>query len=220
MDRPKLEPLEIVSGAHSAFVILRGLASESKFGVIAHQVWIQQLRAAGFEGSIYQYWWDSSHSVFHYVKVKSRAKEVGRSYLANDLLTLKEPYINIIAHSMGCRIPYHMLKIWNERNEQHPLQKRLHNCIFLGGHIKRDCSRAWHLFPRYFFGQLFNCYNPKDKTLKRFHKTVGRLDKSSCGRKPIEYSHSRLINVEINTIGSSHSQYINVLSNYLFFPKR
>ena len=220
MDNPRLIPLEVIPNSNSAFVILRGLSSEHKIGIECHQEWVSQLRQSGFAGSIYQYWWDSSPYVHTYFKVKSRAKTVGRHHFAADLMSVKEQQMNILAHSMGCRIPYHMLQLWNERGEYHPVQKRLETCVFLGGHIKRDTSRPWHLFPQYFSSGLFNFYNKKDKTLKKFHKTMGLLDSSPCGRKPIEYQHPQIVNINVESIAKSHSQYISVLSRYLRFRSR
>ena len=212
MDRPHLIPLDIRPDQDSACIILRGLGSQEKRGVAAHSTWVSQLRALGFQGSIYQYWWDSSPYTFTYNKVKSRAKEVGQYYFADDIAQCPEKKIHIVAHSMGCRIPYHAIQMWEKTGSSHPLQGRLQHCIFLGGYIKRDSSRPWNLFPKYFCGHIFNLYNRKDKTLKSVHKTFGRFFASPCGRKPIEFSHPKIHNIEITSIGKSHSDYINVLA--------
>lgn len=219
MDRPQLIPLQIVHNATAAMIIIRGLGSEYKKGREAHHKWITELRAAGFKGSIYQYWWDSSPNTYTYFKVKSRAKKVGRLFMADDLSNCPEQSINIIAHSMGCRIPYNMLKEWEKIGRPHSIQSRLKSCIFLGGHIKRDTERSWHVFPKYFSRGLYNFYNPKDKTLKNFHKTMGIFDSSPCGRKPIELKDPKIVNREVSSIGNSHKgdDYISVLSKYVSF---
>ena len=219
MDKPELLPLQIVPNSVAAMVIIRGLGSEHKKGREHHHTWIRELRSAKFKGSIYQYWWDSSPNTHTYFKVKSRAKEVGHFYMADDLFSCPEQSINIVAHSMGCRIPYNMLKDWKKTGQTHSIQSRLKSCIFLGGHIKRDASRPWHLFPKYFSRGLYNFYNPKDETLKMFHKTMGVFDSSPCGRKPIELKDPKIINRKVSSIGSSHKgdDYISVLSRYVSF---
>ena len=235
MDSPQLYSID-VTPSKEALVIIRGLASQEKVGLWDHRLWIEPIRRMGFTGSIYHYWWDSTGTALNYSKAKSRAKKVGQYHFGDDLSTLQEPQISIIAHSMGCRIPYHFVQNVNldtqnpvfhlpgnslfgqlQKNltRQNPLQDRLKNFILVGGHIKRDTGRPWHLFPQFFSGTIHNLYNPDDSKLALWHKTFGRFDKSSCGRKPIKYKHPRLKNHRVTDIGSSHSKYYQVLDKYI-----
>ena len=72
MIRPELIPIDTRKNQDSAYILSRGLGSENKKGAAAHAMWISQLRTLGFQGSIYQYWWDSSPYTFTYNKYDLR----------------------------------------------------------------------------------------------------------------------------------------------------
>lgn len=210
MDAPQLVPLLPTLGPDHALILIQGYMSEHDT-VDEEGKWATALREAGWTGAIYHLWWDASSIegalwsgpliVNHFGKVKSRAKRVGRDHLLGLLaLDVQESSVSLLGFSMGARIVYYGL-----------LEARHHNldiidAYLMSGALRRDSSKKWHKAVEGCQGLLINVHNKSDDVLTRLYKPIA-WGQNPCGRKPIKYSHPRIVNIDARYVVNSSSHW-------------
>lgn len=215
MDKPYLALIDQCQSSSEALIVIRGYFCEDNF-TTKEQLWIDRIRKAGWKGSIYHLWWESSSDSpwnktrlhLRWDQVKSRAKKVGRDYLFNLVSTIPEKSISLIGYSLGVRVIYYGIQSWSNSS------KILKSTILLGGAVRRN--KDWGIRASMLDGKLINVYNSDDKVLKTHFKIGEFYLKSPCGLKPIKDVHPKIINVDATfLIGtSSHGE-----KHYLDFLK-
>jgi hypothetical protein len=207
MDKPKLNIIKQSTGNNKALIFINGFRSGEWEN---DETLTRVLQDAGWNQSIYHFWWDSGDnpsSILWWKKFKRRANKVGSYYLpiiiASEVI---ENNVSLLGYSLGARVAYHALKDWTRRCT-------MQDVILLGGAIGRDSKVNWPDVASTLAGKLINVYNGDDPVLEVYKRTSTH---SPCGRKPIEYQHHKIVNEDATEfVGNSHS-----LSKYLnFLPK-
>ena len=217
MDKPYLALIDPCQSSSEALIVIRGYFCEDNFTTNIQQLWIDRIRQAGWKGSIYYLWWESSSvSLWNLIRphlrweqVKSRAKQVGRDYLFNLVSTIPEKSISLIGSSLGVRVIYYGIQSWSNSS------KILKSTILLGGAVRRN--KDWGIRASILDGKLINVYNSDDEVLKTLFKIGELYLKSPCGLKPIKDVHPKIINVDatflIETSSHGEKHYLEVLKH-------
>lgn len=218
MDTTKIWQLEPTKGPDEALIIVRGFRGEESFRGATEDYWMSSIREMGWQGSVYQLWWDASDpdnfnnvlAIHKWKKSKDRAKRAGTidfRYLVREKIPAKS--VSLIGHSLGVRVIYYALKEWSATRQE------IKNVIILGGAVRED--KDWQYVSSKVSGRIFNLYNSKDPVLKSTYK-IGELFLSSdpCGLKPIGGNNLKIANINVSSlVESSHSE-----SDYLYALKR
>jgi hypothetical protein len=150
--------------------------------------------------------------LFHWRKVKRRAKKVGRNYLPELLSLIPESKVTIMGFSLGAFIVYYGL-INMGNLESHVIN----NVIFLGGAVARDESKDWNRAIEPLEGKIINVFNGRDYMLRYLFRMAQVNPKSPCGLKPIKLSHPKIINIdateEISASPRNHWEHVRALPN-------
>lgn len=218
MDKPYLALIDQCQSSSEALIVIRGYFCEDNF-TTKEQLWIDRIRKAGWKGSIYHLWWESSSDSpwnktrlhLRWDQVKSRAKKVGRDYLFNLVSTIPEKSISLIGYSLGVRVIYYGIQSWSNSS------KILKSTILLGGAVRRN--KDWGIIASKLDGKLINVYNSDDKALKTYFKIGEFYLKSPCGLKPIKDVHPKIINVDatflIGTSSHGEKHYLDFLKQHI-----
>ena len=129
--------------------------------------------------------------LFHWRKVKRRAKRVGQNHLSELLDLIPERRVTIMGFSLGALIVYYGLKNMGNRESQ-----VINNVIFLGGAVARDESKGWNKAIEQLEGKIINVFNGRDYILRYLFRMAQVNPKSPCGLKPITLSHPNIINID------------------------
>jgi hypothetical protein len=219
MDTPWIKQIAVSNGSTEAMVFVSGFTTENNLGSRYYGPWVRCLREAGWNGSVFHFWWDSSNKVNaamvtygqlgigvipYWEKHKRRAKYSGRDYLEKLVTSnLYEESVSFIGHSLGARVLFFGLRDWGKKSL--PVPK---NVFLLGGAIPKN--RKWSQVAEKIKGTLFNLYNPGDTTLKIQYR-VSSLGLYPCGLMPIKDDHPKISNIDVSQwIGKSHK-----FENYL-----
>lgn len=223
MDKPWISQIEPSLGLQEAIVFITGYCTEEHCEPYHHRHWVSNLREAGWRGSIYHLWWDSSNNrnfystigqlgvgaFAHWDKHKRRARRVGEDYLENLISRqVNETTISLIGHSLGARVIFFAGSNWSTWSSH-----RLKNVFLLGGAIPKN--RNWEKVASSLSGKVFNIYNSLDTTLRGLYR-VSSFGLFPCGLMSIDSIDSRINNVDVTSlVGNSHSleRYLNTLPN-------
>jgi hypothetical protein len=150
--------------------------------------------------------------LFHWRKVKRRAKRVGHHYLPELLSLIPESKVTIMGFSLGALIAYHGLI--NMGSLDSPV---INNVILLGGAVARDESKDWNKVIKPLEGKIINVFNGRDYMLRYLFRMAQVNPMSPCGLKPIKLSHSKIINVdatkEMSGSPRNHWEHVRALPN-------
>jgi len=211
MDTPWIKQIAPSNGEAKAIVIVTGFLTENATKPYHHRPWIKILRKAGWDGSVYYFWWDSSNKsnsnsvlwqgpgYFNYwEKHKRRAKYSGRYYLEKLISkNLNEDSVSLIGHSLGARVLFFGLRDWSSSSRLKP-----ESVFLLGGAVPKN--RKWFQVAKKLKGRLFNIYNDEDKVLKIEYR-ISSFGLDPCGLRPITQKHPRIVNINVSRmLGSSH----------------
>jgi hypothetical protein len=217
MDEPYLALIDPCQSSSEALLVIRGYFTEYDFTNNLEKLWINRIRQAGWKGSIYYLWWESSSGSLvnrlrlhlRWEQVKGRAEKVGRDYLSNLVSTIPEKSISLISHSLGARVIYYGIESWSNSS------KILKSAILLGGAVRRN--KDWGIRASMLDGKLINVYNSDDAILNTLFKIGELYLKSPCGLKPIKDVHPKIINVDatflIETSSHGEKHYLDVLKH-------
>lgn len=212
MDKPWLSQIEPSLGLQEALVFMTGYCTEEHWEPSHHRHWVSNLREAGWRGSIYYLWWDSSNNrnfystigqlgvgvIAHWDKHKRRARRVGEDYLENLISRqVNETTISLVGHSLGARVIFFAASNWSIWSSH-----KLKNVFLLGGAIPKN--RNWEKVASRLSGKVFNIYNSRDTTLN-FSYRASSLGLFPCGLMPIDSGNFRINNVDVTSlVGKSH----------------
>jgi hypothetical protein len=154
MDKPWIKQIAASNGLREALVLITGFTTENNQGHHYYQSWVEILRGAGWNGSIFHFWWDSSNKhnaarvkygqlgiglIPYWEKHKRRAKRSGKYYLENLVTSnLYEESVSFIGHSLGARVLFFALRHW--KGNSLPVPK---NVFLLGGAIPKNRKFFW-----------------------------------------------------------------------------
>jgi hypothetical protein len=201
MDTPWIKQIAASNGSREAMVFVTGFTTESNLSSRHYQPWIEILRKAGWNGSLFHL---GIGLIPYWEKHKRRAKRSGQDYLENLVTSnLYEESVSFIGHSLGARVLFFALRDWTGKSLPAPK-----NVFLLGGAIPKN--RKWPQVAERIKGTLFNLYNPDDTTLKIQYR-LSSLGLYPCGLMPTKDKHPKIANIDVSSwIGTSHK-----LKNYL-----
>lgn len=222
MDTPWIRQIAASHGPSEAMIVVSGFGTENKTGSDDYQIWIDGLREAGWKGSIYFFWWDSSSKenskavlfgqvgvgyIPYWEKHKRRAKRSGRDYLERLVHNeVHESSVSFMGHSLGARVLFFGLRNWSRQSSQKPK-----NLYLLGGAIPKN--RNWSQLANTAKCKIVNIYNSNDVMLSTLYK-VSSLGLHPCGLWPIEARGSEIFNIDVTSwISNSHclEKYLSTL---------
>jgi|GEM_PF-1526916 len=206
MDEPRLMLVESSQGIDEALVFIDGYFSQGREQL--KESWISAIRQAGWQGSIYHLWWDASERsvttaakllvIGQWKMAKNRAERTGNDYLFQKLSEeIKESYVSLMGYSLGARVIFYGLKSSSIQ------LKAVKNVIFLAGAISRN--KEWNEVTSKLTGKIINIYNREDETLKYIYTSGQFSNHSACGIRPIEFDHTKIVNVDATSLISSSS---------------
>lgn len=233
MENPVIRKIQSSQGSNEALVFFNGYQMKNDDKA---PLWCHYLRQAGWQGAIYQFWWDSGspfgrkykmsplgnipvvnelvHSYPHWKLVLKRAEITGLHYFPRILSELPEPSISCIGYSLGCRVIYYGLQSSKFSLMQSPVK----NVILLAGAIR---VIGWENSAEKIRGKIFNCYNEKDSILNNEFRHWGFYEHKPCGVIPIRSKHKKIINLNITKLMNSHShdlkKYLKILPELHLF---
>jgi Protein of unknown function (DUF726) len=233
MQSPYIQKIE--SGKQDeAIIFLNGYQTKD---INNKDVWSSSLRMAGWEGSIYQLWWDSGseygrkytvsplrplpaeniiHSYSHWKRILQRAKVSGQKYFFQLLSSISESQISLIGYSLGCRVIHYGMPSLS--SESHGTS--IKNIFLLAGAIR---TINWQETVTRTHGGLYNFYNRNDKVLKHYFSHFGLYHHKPCGLTSIKSDSKKIRNIDITmriqTDEHSLSTYLSLLSRMRYLRK-
>jgi hypothetical protein len=233
MENPVIRRIQSYQSSNEALVFFNGYQMKDDDNA---QLWCHYLRKAGWQGAIYQFWWDSgssfgkkykmsplgnipivnelAHSYPHWQLVLKRAKITGLHHFSRILSELPELSIYFIGYSLGCRVIYYGL----QSSKSSLIQNQVKNVILLAGAIR---VIGWENSAEKISGKIFNCYNEQDSILNNEFRHWGFYQHKPCGIIPIRSKHKKIVDLNITKLINSHSHslenYLKNLPKLLFF---
>lgn len=151
MRKPYLKLIQRSQAINKALIFFNGYQMRH---INQSEIWSQYLCQAGWQGAIYQFWWDGgsqqeriynmsvlghipvvneiAHTYPHWQMVLKRAKISGAQYLPAILSSIKETNISLIGYSLGCRVIHYGMREF--RAVLSP--KNINNIILIAGAIR------------------------------------------------------------------------------------
>ncbi|MDB9313098.1 DUF726 domain-containing protein [Spirulina sp. CS-785/01] len=199
MERPYLIPIEPSLGAPEALIVVQGSLSQKTPFPEQQDQWWWAIRTLGWQGSIYQLWWDQSRfhlsleslaqmgieGIVHWHRYKNYLRRVGKHWLPQLVSELSLSGVSLLGFSLGVRIVYYAMRDWPDHMQP------LNSGVLLAGTVRRD--RDWSVAISQLTGKLINVYNSEDLILHRFCQML-EWERSPCGLKPILEDHPQLVN--------------------------
>lgn len=214
MQDPHLYQVEPSQGTDSAIVFVTGFRTKKCYLSEHHKSWVHSLRASGWRGAIYHFWWDSGTSklplqeIENWQRHKRRARCAGEMYLEKMVVyKVKESSVTLVGHSLGARVIFFAMRSWYAQSSH-----KLKNVYLLGGAV--PTGRDWKLAVSKVKGNIFNLYNSNDPVLNRAYKLAER-GLNPCGAAPVALTHSNFDNINVTDfVGKTHdsSKYLKALS--------
>ncbi|NJK64464.1 MAG: DUF726 domain-containing protein [Synechococcaceae cyanobacterium SM2_3_1] len=226
-EEPRLSLIEPMMDRNEALIFINGFLTESEKKPEDNKLLWRAIRKAGWRGSLYHLWWDSSTpadfalsaaqlgvgAILHWEVHERIAKEVGLVHTYPLLSSLNEEKVSIIGFSLGARIAYYTMRGWPSSN------RKLQDIVLLGGAVRRGASKKWSDHVEKISGKLVNIYNEDDVVLSYLFKTVS-INRSPCGIKPIKEFDPKIENLNathlIDSSKHNYTSYLPHLDNMLY----
>ena len=232
MEVPSLTKIADTNGADEAIIVIKGYLSDGSDPEEMSDNYVQRLRDVGWQGSIYNLWWDATPkdslqtdeqvsdsqtprvmkpiktedvlSIRKYwIRLKEQAKRSGRDHTMPLIYEqITEKKISILGHSLGARVAYYALRSVASNLLALKPDLKFENVYLLGGVVRRDSSKDWGKVALAVRGKIVNVHNKDDTVLSKFYRSI-ELRQNACGRKKIKEEHPSIVNIDARYVINS-----------------